>query len=103
VVGGGERRSRETHLGPHLKLGRLVERDRRRRADCRLRRPWWRRWELGGERRKCLGGAWRGGERRRLFIGGDRRYPGPENTHAELVLASQWRFGRLAVMAADET
>jgi hypothetical protein len=36
--GNEERRSRETHSGPHLWLGRLVEGDRRQRADCRLRR-----------------------------------------------------------------
>jgi hypothetical protein len=57
VGGDGDRRSRATHSGPHLRLGRLVEGDRRRRVDCRPRRHWWRRWELGGERGKWLGGV----------------------------------------------
>jgi hypothetical protein len=62
--GHGERRPRATRSCPHLGLGRLVERDRRRRAVCNRGDLGWRRWELGGERAKCLGGAGRGGERR---------------------------------------
>jgi hypothetical protein len=43
--GSGERRSGATRSCPHLELGRLVERDRRAAADCRLMRHWWQRWE----------------------------------------------------------
>jgi hypothetical protein len=32
--GNAEKRSRATHSGPHLGLGQLVKRDRRRQADC---------------------------------------------------------------------
>jgi hypothetical protein len=61
--GNGERRSRATRSCPHLGLGRLVEGDRRWRAVRNRVDLGWRRWELGGERGVCLGGAGQGGER----------------------------------------
>jgi hypothetical protein len=61
--GNEERRSRATRSCPHLGLGRLVEGDRRRRAVCNRGGLGWPRWELGGERGKCLGDVGRGGER----------------------------------------
>jgi hypothetical protein len=94
-----------TRSCPHLRLGQLVEGDRRAVADCRLMRHWWRRWEAREREEGDLGGAGCGEERHPLFIGGERRYPGLRNAHAELVLAcgNGGSAGRSKGAASDET